>query len=82
MKMTRNTAVKMLPPIVATSLVKCSTRPTKSRIRKMIDSPMGTSTPRMRMFSGTLNSCGLRSLKRSTTIATRLKAKLHTMPKA
>ncbi len=53
-----------------------------NRIRNTNIRPMGTSTPRMRMFSGTLNSRGLRSLNRSTTIASALNTKLHTTPKA
>ena len=70
------------PLIVATSLVSKFTRAEPKTIRKMIPRPTGISTLPMRRFNGTLNSRGVWSLKRSTTIARALKAKLQTTPKA
>ena len=74
--------MKATPLIVATSFVSRFARAEPKTIRKMMPRPIGSSTLPKRRLKGTLNSRGVWSLKRSTTIDSVLKAKLHTTPKA
>ena len=82
MNTARNASVKAEPLIVATSLVRRFNKAVNSSTRKTRISPKGISTPPTWKLSGTLNSRGERSLKRSTIIARALKTKLQTTPKA
>src|SRR6266446_3229858 len=81
-KITKNTIVKATPHSVATFLVTRFTSAVARSTRKMRARPTGSSHLPTQTFKGTRHARGRRSLKRSTTIDSALKTKLHTTPKA
>src|SRR5437867_3654239 len=81
-KITKNTTVKTTPHSVATFLVTRFTSAVARSTRKMRARPTGSSHLPTRTFKGTRHARGRPSLKRSTTIDSALKTKLHTTPNA
>src|ERR1017187_1798142 len=80
--MTKNTAAKAMPLMVATDLVNKLTTATDSKTRKTENRPTGISIFPMRMFGGTFQPRSPWYFHRKTSIARLLKVKDQITPKA
>ena len=73
----------MMPEIVAVCFVKRLIKAAENRHTAITPNPIGISRPPRCRFPGTRHSRGASgSVNRSTSIASDLKAKLHTTPNA